>query len=55
MLKTLWRKVDLGGVYNIYKVNVLSKNYNGWSGIYVLFYVRYDSLDVSFTNISTSN
>lgn len=51
----LWRKVELVGVYNIYKVNVFSKNYNVWSGIYVLFYVRYDSRDVSFTNISTSN
>lgn len=55
MLKTFWWKVDICGVYNIYKINMLFKNYNGWSGIYVLFYVRYDSLDASFTNISTSN
>ncbi|XP_078329588.1 uncharacterized protein LOC111116900 [Crassostrea virginica] len=27
--KTVWWKVDLGGVYNIYSVNVLFKNYYG--------------------------
>ena len=25
--KTVWWKVDLGGVYNIYSVNILFKNY----------------------------
>ncbi|XP_052693428.1 LOW QUALITY PROTEIN: teneurin-4-like [Crassostrea angulata] len=29
--KTLWWKVDLGGVYNIYGVNVLFKSYEGWN------------------------
>nr|XP_022311199.1 uncharacterized protein LOC111116496 [Crassostrea virginica] len=28
--KTVWWKVDLGGVYNIYSVNILFKNYNGY-------------------------
>nr|XP_022311643.1 multiple epidermal growth factor-like domains protein 10 [Crassostrea virginica] len=27
--KTVWWKVDLGGVYNIYSVNILFLNYNG--------------------------
>ena len=31
--KTVWWKVDLGGVYNIYSVNILFKNYNGY-GMY---------------------
>ncbi|XP_078329596.1 uncharacterized protein LOC111116882 [Crassostrea virginica] len=28
--KTVWWKVDLGGVYNIYSVNLLFKNYDGY-------------------------
>ena len=28
--KTVWWKVDLGSVYNIYSVNILFKNYNGY-------------------------
>ena len=28
--KTVWWKVDLGGVYNIYSVNILFKNYPGY-------------------------
>ena len=31
--KTMWWKVDLGGVYNIYSVNILFKNYDGY-GMY---------------------
>lgn len=27
--KTVWWKVDFGGVYNIYSINILFKNYNG--------------------------
>ena len=27
--KTIWWKVDLGGVYSIYSVNILFKNYDG--------------------------
>ena len=27
--KKLWWKVDLGGVYNIYSVNILFRNYEG--------------------------
>ena len=27
--KTVWWKVDLGAVYNIYSVNILFKNYDG--------------------------
>ena len=27
--QTEWWKVDLGGVYNIYSVNILFKNYDG--------------------------
>ena len=32
--KSAWWKVDLGGVYNIYSVNILFKNYDGY-GIYM--------------------
>ena len=28
--KTVWWKVDLGGMHNIYSVNILFKNYNGY-------------------------
>ena len=31
--KTMWWRVDLGGVYNIYSVNILFKNYDGY-GMY---------------------
>ena len=31
--KTVWWKVDLGGVFNIYSVNILFKNYDGY-GMY---------------------
>ena len=27
--KKVWWRVDLGGVYNIYSVNILFKNYDG--------------------------
>ena len=30
---TVWWRVDLGGVYNIYSVNILFKNYHG-EGMY---------------------
>ena len=33
--KTVWWKVDLGGVYNIYSVNILFRNYNG-EGMFLL-------------------
>lgn len=28
--KTVWWKVDLGGVYSIYNINILFKNYDGY-------------------------
>lgn len=28
--KMVWWKVDLGGVYNIYSINILFKNYDGY-------------------------
>ena len=28
--KTVWWKVDLGGVFNIYSVNIMFKNYDGY-------------------------
>lgn len=31
--KTVWWKVDLGGVYSIYSINVQFKNYDGY-GMY---------------------
>ena len=35
--KTVWWRVDLGGVYNIYSVNILFKNYDGY-GIDLIIY-----------------
>ena len=35
--KTVWWKVDLGGVYNIYSVNILFKNYNGYGSAINIF------------------
>lgn len=31
--KTVWWKVDLGGIFNIYRINILFKNYDGF-GVY---------------------
>lgn len=28
--RTVWWKVDLGGVYSIYSINILFKNYDGY-------------------------
>lgn len=36
--KTLWWKVDLGGPRNIYSINILFKNYNGF-GDYKTIYM----------------
>ena len=34
--KTVWWRVDLGGVYNIYSVNVLFRSYESYKGIVLL-------------------
>lgn len=34
--ETVWWKVDLGAVYNIYRINILFKNYEGY-GVYFNF------------------
>lgn len=31
--KTVWWKVDLGGIFNIYRINIFFKNYDGF-GVY---------------------
>lgn len=31
--KTVWWKVDLRGIFNIYRINILFKNYDGF-GVY---------------------
>ena len=47
--KTVWWKVDLGGVYNIYSVNILFKNYDGYGIKYIhvysknIFFQRYSA------------
>ena len=38
--RTVWWKVDLGEVYNIYSVNILFKNYDGY-GIYLSTYYNW--------------
>lgn len=37
--KTVWWKLDLGGVYNIYKISILFKNYDNF-GIYCLCFLH---------------
>ena len=37
--KTVWWRVDLGGVYSIYSVNILFKNYEGY-GIFFTFLMK---------------
>lgn len=37
--KTVWWKVDLGGVYNIYSVNIQFKNYDGYGVCSILKYI----------------
>lgn len=34
--ETVWWKVDLSAVYNIYRINILFKNYEGY-GVYFNF------------------
>lgn len=34
--KTVWWKVDLGGVYSIYSINLLFKSYDGYGMYFVL-------------------
>lgn len=34
--KTVWWKVDLGGVYSIHSINILFKNYNGYGVLLIL-------------------
>lgn len=35
--KTVWWKVEFGGVYSIYSINVLFKNYDDWDGLGIFF------------------
>lgn len=37
--KTVWWKVDLGGVFNIYSINIQFKNYDG-HGLYTMFLLQ---------------
>lgn len=34
--KAMWWKVDLSGVYNIYSINILFKNYDGFGKLFYL-------------------
>lgn len=40
--KSMWWKVDLGGIYNIYSINILFNNYPGF-GLY--YYIRSTHFD----------
>lgn len=33
--KTVWWKVDLGRMYNIYNINILFKNYDGYGNYFI--------------------
>nr|XP_034338137.1 uncharacterized protein LOC117692884 [Crassostrea gigas] len=50
--KTVWWKVDLGGVYNIYRINILFKNYDGYEdrqrGRFAGFSLYVSDTDASF-------
>lgn len=35
--KTVWWKVDIGGVYNIYRINIQFKNYDGYGRYNFIF------------------
>ena len=50
--KTVWWKVDLGGVYNIYSVNILFKNYDGY-GIFISSFIM--KIHFHYKNHSTQN
>ena len=39
--KTVWWRVDLGGVYSIYSVNILFKNYHGYGIFYLMHMKKY--------------
>lgn len=41
LYKYTWWKVDLGAVYNIYSVNILFKNYEGFGMYYYIIYMQY--------------
>lgn len=36
--KTVWWKVDLGGVYSIYSISILFKTYDGYGRILFSYY-----------------
>ena len=39
--RTVWWRVDLGGVYNINSVNILFKNYNEYGTVYLYYFIYY--------------
>lgn len=42
MFKTMWWKVDLGGLHNIFSIDILFKNYDGYGMlVYVVLSVSY--------------
>lgn len=58
--KTVWWKGDLGGVYNIYNINILFNNYDGYvdrqRGRFAGFSLYVSHTDVStYTDIKTSS
>lgn len=51
--KTVWWKVDLGGMYSIYNIDVLFKNYGSWEGWGTHFLKNeYKMSDTCITNIN---
>lgn len=48
--KTLWWKVDLGGVYSIYSIDILFKNYTGY-GMYSITNTHICLLTMQFFNV----
>lgn len=54
--KTVWWKVDLGGVFNIYSINILFKNYDGFGMNWLNFMKikKYDRNSFKKTYISSS-
>ena len=49
--QTVWWMVDLGEVYNIYSVNILFKNYDGYGTVICLYILQYRKLSDVCTEV----
>lgn len=47
-VKTVWWKVDLGGLYSIYSINIQFKNYDGYG---LCFYICYMAHGINWSKV----